>query len=91
MKRKQKSASRRRGEILPIDSYSLMGDPDGPKYWIGKISANKRRDVAVRRCLRIRGWIVYRLWEHDVGTQVALSMIAGIKKSRPTTPRSLRR
>jgi len=28
MKRKQKSASRRRGEILPIDSYSLMGDPD---------------------------------------------------------------
>ena len=27
MKRKQKSASRRRGEILPIDSYSLMGDP----------------------------------------------------------------
>ena len=28
MKRKKKSASRRRGEILPIDSYSLMGDPD---------------------------------------------------------------
>ena len=30
MKRKQKSASRRRGEILPIDSYSLMGDPNAP-------------------------------------------------------------
>jgi len=30
MKRKQKSASRRRGEILPIDSYSLMGDPARP-------------------------------------------------------------
>jgi hypothetical protein len=27
MKRKQKSASRRRGKILSIDSYSLMGDP----------------------------------------------------------------
>jgi hypothetical protein len=27
MKRKKKSASRRRGEILSVDTYSLMGDP----------------------------------------------------------------
>ncbi len=55
------------------------------KYWIGKIAANKRRDVAVRRRLRISGWTVFRLWEHDIGTPVALSTIAGIKKTRPTT------
>lgn len=28
MKRKKKSASRRHGEILSVDTYSLMGDPD---------------------------------------------------------------
>ena len=27
MKRKKKSASRRGGEILSVDTYSLMGDP----------------------------------------------------------------
>ncbi len=59
------------------------------KYWVGKIAANKRRDVAVRRRLRIQGWIVFRLWEHDIGTQVALSMMSGIKKAHPTTRRSV--
>ncbi|MCX6916668.1 MAG: hypothetical protein NT167_27095, partial [Verrucomicrobia bacterium] len=29
MKRNQKPALRRKGKILPIDSYSLMGDPAG--------------------------------------------------------------
>ena len=28
MKKKKKSASRRGGGVLPIDTYSLMGDPD---------------------------------------------------------------
>ena len=27
MKKKKKSASRRHGGVLPIDTYSLMGDP----------------------------------------------------------------
>ena len=38
MKRKQKSASRRRGEILPIDSYSLMGDPNATFTNVGVTS-----------------------------------------------------
>ena len=28
MKKKKKSASRRGGGVLPIDTYSLMGDPE---------------------------------------------------------------
>lgn len=30
MKEKPKTAARRRGQLLPIDSYSLMSDPDNP-------------------------------------------------------------
>ena len=42
MKRKQKSASRRRGEILPIDSYSLMGDPGAH---MGRSDARRVKDL----------------------------------------------
>jgi hypothetical protein len=44
MKTKKKSASRRRGEILPIDSYSLMGDPNrffGPQ----QVESEDRRSI----------------------------------------------
>jgi len=42
MKRKKKSASRRRGEILPIDSYSLMGDPDSSSC-VGAVGALRKK------------------------------------------------
>jgi DNA mismatch endonuclease (patch repair protein) len=35
-------------------------------YWRSKIERNRRRDVANFRKLRRRGWIVIRLWEHEV-------------------------
>lgn len=34
-------------------------------FWQGKIEANRRRDQAVRRDLRARGFRVIRIWEHD--------------------------
>lgn len=35
-------------------------------YWKQKIEGNRRRDQRNFRCLRRRGWLVLRLWEHQV-------------------------
>lgn len=55
------------------------------RYWVNKISGNKRRDNRTNRQLRKKGWSVYRFWEHDIGTPRALLMLEKIRRSRPTT------
>ncbi len=35
-------------------------------YWKQKIRSNRRRDLRNFRHLRREGWLVIRLWEHDV-------------------------
>src|SRR6266850_2377510 len=35
-------------------------------YWVNKIEGNKRRDCEVTASLRRRGWIVLRIWEHEL-------------------------
>lgn len=35
-------------------------------FWEKKLLANKRRDRRVNRTLRAQGWIVLRIWEHDL-------------------------
>jgi DNA mismatch endonuclease, patch repair protein len=35
-------------------------------YWKQKIEGNRRRDERNFRCLRRQGWVVLRLWEHQV-------------------------
>jgi DNA mismatch endonuclease Vsr len=34
--------------------------------WKDKIAANKKRDLRSTKCLRLRGWRVLRIWEHDL-------------------------
>jgi DNA mismatch endonuclease (patch repair protein) len=34
--------------------------------WEEKIAANMRRDRRVRRALRLSGWTVIRVWEHQI-------------------------
>ena len=36
------------------------------EYWSAKIARNRKRDKNVNRILRKDGWVVIRLWEHDV-------------------------
>ena len=36
------------------------------KFWRDKIERNMRRDRTVTRKLRADGWIIVRLWEHDI-------------------------
>lgn len=40
-------------------------------HWEGKISANRARDQRSRRALTRRGWVVVRLWEHQVERDLA--------------------
>lgn len=36
------------------------------KFWIEKISNNKKRDVKVNKEYKKFGWKVIRMWEHDI-------------------------
>jgi DNA mismatch endonuclease (patch repair protein) len=43
------------------------------KYWNQKLARNKARDRAVTRALKRDGWVVLRIWEHELkaGAKVA--------------------
>lgn len=36
------------------------------KFWREKIAGNRARDRRVNRALRKRGWVVIRVWEHEL-------------------------
>lgn len=42
-------------------------------YWDQKISRNSKRDKTVNSLLRKKGWIVVRIWEHELSSPVAIS------------------
>lgn len=44
------------------------------RYWRVKITGNSLHDKSVSRELRSRGWIVIRVWEHDIKKQAAKSL-----------------
>ena len=50
--------------------FPLWRDKLSP-YWKEKIENNRRRDVRNFRHLRRRGWLVIRLWEHQVECDAA--------------------
>ncbi|HLX61917.1 MAG TPA: very short patch repair endonuclease [Planctomycetota bacterium] len=35
-------------------------------YWSKKLARNRRRDKVVSRGLKMAGWIVMRIWEHEL-------------------------
>lgn len=52
---------------------------DNRKYWEAKFDRNKRRDRQVTRRLRHEGYVVLRLWDHDLkGT--AASAVRKLKR-----------
>jgi len=52
-------------------------------YWVAKIDYNRRRDNRQRSALRRRGWIVVRLWEHDLAREAAVRarIAAGMRRA----------
>lgn len=52
---------RRRGRENLADLF-----PSRTEWWVAKIQRNMARDREVTEALRSAGWIVVRLWEHDI-------------------------
>ncbi len=43
------------------------------QFWVGKINANRERDLRITKELTDAGWTVFRIPEHDVRTKSALA------------------
>jgi DNA mismatch endonuclease (patch repair protein) len=41
------------------------------RYWIKKIGDNRKRDNKFNNFMRVGGWMVIRLWEHDINNNLA--------------------
>lgn len=52
------------------------------QFWIEKIEKNKQRDNLVNRTLEDKGWVVVRIWQHELKDSKWLQKIRrGFKKS----------
>lgn len=53
-------------------------------YWREKIENNRRRDQRNFRSLRRRGWLVLRLWEHQIecGTERCIDRVEALVRRR---------
>jgi DNA mismatch endonuclease (patch repair protein) len=63
--------------------------PEGRReYWEPKIRRNRRRDRAVDRELRNQGWVVARVWEHDLDNprKVAHAVALLLRRRRRVMP-----
>ncbi|MFI5336411.1 MAG: very short patch repair endonuclease [Opitutales bacterium] len=57
------------------------------KFWDGKLRRNRARDRLVNRMLRAAGWMVLRIWEHELrdpaGLLPRLRRLAAVPATRP--------
>jgi DNA mismatch endonuclease (patch repair protein) len=62
-----------------------------PRYWSEKIARNKRRDEDTDELLKIAGWEVVRVWEHDppdaVANRVAVAVATRLAQNETRPPR----
>jgi DNA mismatch endonuclease (patch repair protein) len=49
-------------------------------FWRRKLSANTARDRLVTRTLRLRGWRVLRIWEHELARKNEARCVQRIKR-----------
>jgi len=54
------------------------------EFWAKKLGGNKTRDKLVNRELRKMGWVVVRVWEHELknSERVAAKLIGAISAAR---------
>ena len=45
---------------------------DNAAYWAQKLAKNAARDRLVARILKLKGWKVIRIWEHDLKNPIAV-------------------
>lgn len=77
---------RRKKVVVFVDSDFWHGHPkrcimpqSNCSYWQGKIERNKDRDRAVTRDLRAKGWVVIRIWEHNLKKHYSRSISKVLK------------
>lgn len=53
-------------------------------YWLPKIARNKERDAQVSSSLEGKGWMVVRLWEHEIERDIdgSVSRVCGAIRDR---------
>jgi len=49
-------------------------------FWLAKITGNKARDRRVNRALRGRGWLVIRVWQHELRRRDEAKLLLRLKK-----------
>ena len=49
-------------------------------YWNNKIEKNKIRDKKITKALKMKGWQVIRIWEHEIKTGKLNQKLKRIKK-----------
>ena len=49
-------------------------------WWREKIEDNRQRDSRQTRLLRSHGWIVLRIWEHEIGASSVAAKLRKIKR-----------
>jgi len=50
-------------------------------FWRRKFSRNKKRDVLVTRTLRLAGWRVLRIWEHELAKKNEAHLLRRIHRA----------
>jgi len=59
------------------------------KYWNEKIEKNKIRDAKVTKALKVKGWQVIRIWEHEVKLGKINNKLNRIRKiAQQSTPQN---
>ena len=50
------------------------------QFWREKLSRNQARDRLVNRTLRARGWIVLRIWEHELARRNERQLLSRLNR-----------
>jgi len=54
-------------------------------FWQRKLSANKRRDQVVNRSLRRTGWLLVRIWEHELAHSQEMKLLSKLRRALKQT------
>ena len=57
-------------------------------FWQQKIQANISRDIRNKKLLKTKGWMVLRVWEHDLVPRKRYTTLLKVKSFLVDTPRS---
>jgi DNA mismatch endonuclease (patch repair protein) len=89
-------AFRRSKVAVFVDGCFWHGCPEHYKapatrvdFWSAKIAGNIRRDIRVARHLRLKGWVVLRIWEHSLRSSGGERVIKRVKKAMERASSSL--